>query len=142
MITSAQCQERFGNPEAEKGMVLLDVPTALEVGVIPKKIYCNKLLVAPLTIALTNVIDRGLVSQIRTWDGCFNIRQKKGGTSPSLHSWGMAIDINAATNQFAHHPTMSPELVSCFTGAGFEWGGRWGVMDGMHFQLAMLPPLP
>lgn len=139
MITSAQCLSRFGSPELEKGMVLFDVPTEMEIGAIPKRIYCNKYLVEPLRKALKNIIDRGLISQLKTWDGCFQIRNKRAGISLSLHSWGLAIDINAAWNGFGKKPTMSKELVKCFTDAGFEWGGLWAKPDGMHFQLAVLP---
>ena len=119
-------------------MTLWDVPSYLEVGVIPKRLYCNKDLVDPLALALSNVISQGLVQQIRTWDGCFNIRKKRGAGSPSLHSWGIAIDINAAWNGFGKTPTMSPALVECFTDAGFEWGGYWHHPDGMHFQLVKI----
>lgn len=139
MIKNADAQKRYGSPELERGMTLWDVPPEMELGAIPKRIYCNKDLVAPLKQALQNVIDRGLVSQIRTWDGCFNIRRKKGGISPSLHSWGLAIDINAAWNGFGAKPTMSKELVKCFTNAGFLWGGVWAKPDGMHFELAEFP---
>jgi hypothetical protein len=139
MITSAQCLKRYGKPELEKAMVLFDVPKELELGVIPKRVYCNRDLVAPLTQAFKNIIARGLVDQLRTWDGCFNIRRKKSGLSPSLHSWGMAIDINAAWNGFNRPPTMTKELVQCFKDAGFEWGGDWRVKDGMHFQLKEFP---
>ena len=143
MITSAECLRVLGEPSPERegamGMVLWDVPTELEIGVIPKRLYCNKRMVAPLTAAFTNVIQRGLISQLKTWDGCYNIRPKRGTrTSPSLHSWGLAIDINAAWNGFGKPPTMSKELVKCFTDAGFDWGGVWGKPDGMHFQLASL----
>jgi len=138
MITSQQALKKYGPPETEKFMVLWDVPTELEHGAIPKRIYCNRDLVAPLGIAFANVISRGLVAQIRTWDGCFNIRRKRGATSSSLHSWGIAIDINAAWNQFGKQPTMSPELVKCFTDAGFDWGGTWSKPDGMHFQLSKI----
>ena len=48
MITSSDCLERFGDPNKEKNMILYDVPTRLEIGVIPKRVYCNKLLVTPL----------------------------------------------------------------------------------------------
>jgi D-alanyl-D-alanine carboxypeptidase len=138
MVTSKQCLAKYGDPYTNEGkfMVLWDVPPNLELGHIPKKIYCNHDLIHPLTLALNNVISRGLVSQIKTWDGCFNRRQKRGGTSMSLHSWGIAIDINAAWNQFGKTPTMSPELVKCFTDAGFDWGGTWKKPDGMHLQLA------
>ena len=119
-------------------MFLWDVPTYLELGVIPKKIYCNQSLVVPLSLAFKNIVDRDLIPQIKTWDGCFNIRKKAGGVTLSLHSWGIAIDINAAWNPFGKQPTMSKELVDCFKDAGFDWGGDWKRPDGMHFQLREL----
>ena len=119
-------------------MIVWDVPTALEHGSIPKRIYCNKDLIPLLEKAFKNVNDRGISAQIKTWDGCFNIRRKRGAASMSLHSWGLAIDINAAWNGFGKKPTMSPELVKCFTDAGLDWGGVWKRADGMHFQIAKL----
>lgn len=141
MVTSQQCFAKYGEPSANEGkfMVLWDVPTAMEHGAIPRKIYCNRDFVTLLEKAFKNVNDRGLAAQVKTWDGCFNIRKKRGATSMSLHSWGLAIDINAAWNGFGKQPTMSPELVKCFTDAGFDWGGRWSRPDGMHFQIAKLP---
>ena len=139
MVTSKQCLAKYGPPEKEAGMVLWDVPPYLELGVIPKRVYCNKDMVQPLATAFLNIITRGLVDQLKTWDGCFNIRKKRGTVSPSLHSWGLAIDINAAWNGFGKKPTMSPDMVKCFTDAGFDWGGTWSKPDGMHFQLRGLP---
>lgn len=138
MVTSKDCLAKYGQPETEKYMTVWDVPQELELGHIPKKIYCNRDLVVPLSVAFTNVIRRGLVAEIKTWEGCFNIRRKRGSTSTSLHSWGIAIDINAAWNRFGAKPTMSPQLVACFTDAGFDWGGTWKNPDGMHFQLARI----
>jgi hypothetical protein len=142
MVTSRQCFAKWGDPNtrADEGkyMVLWDVPSHLEIGVIPKKLYCNSAMIAPLTQAFENIIERNLISQIKTWDGCFNIRKKRGASSQSLHAWGIAIDINAAWNGFGKKPTMSPELVKCFTDAGFDWGGVWSKPDGMHFQLAKI----
>lgn len=140
MITSGQCLERFGKPETEKHMVLFDVPADMELGAIPKRIYCNKYMVEPLKRALLNIIQRDLVDELKTWDGCFQIRNKRGGISASLHSWGLAIDINAAWNGLGKKPTMSKELIACFKDAGFDWGGDWVKPDGMHFQLKELPP--
>lgn len=136
LITSAECLKRYGAPELERAMVLWDVPPELEIGVLPKRIYCNKDLILPLTLAFRNIRDRGLIEQVKTWDGCFNIRKKKGSKSLSLHAWGLAIDINAAWNGFNKKPTMPNALVMCFAEAGFYWGGLWKVKDGMHFQLA------
>lgn len=136
MITHRDCMSKYGAPEKESAMVVWDVPSDLEIGVIPKKIYCNKDAVAPLRQAFSNIIGRGLVSELKTWDGCFNIRKKRGSTTPSLHSWGVAVDVNAAWNRFGESPSMSKEFVQCFKDAGFDWGGDWKKPDGMHFQLS------
>lgn len=138
MLTAVQCQKKFGTPGTKTEgnyMVIWDVPSELELGVIPKKLYCNKLMVDPLTKAFKNIITRKLVDQLKTWDGCYQIRLKRGQQTMSLHSWGCAVDINAAWNQFGKKPTMSKELVACFTDAGLDWGGVWSKPDGMHFQL-------
>ena len=138
MVTSQQALKKYGDPTLEKSMIVWDVPTNLEIGVIPKRLYCNKDIVAPLTQAFTNLISTGEVSELKTFDGCFNIRKKRGLSSMSLHSWGIAIDVNAAWNQLNMVPTLTPGFVKCFTDAGFEWGGTWTRKDGMHFQLAKI----
>jgi hypothetical protein len=141
MVTSKQCFSKFGDPSINEGkfMVLWNVPKSLKILALPNRIYCNKLMVNPLTKAFENIVKRGLVDQVKTWDGCFNIRKKRGATSQSLHSWGLAIDINAAWNGYGMWPTMSKQLVLCFTDTGFfEWGGDWQKPDGMHFQIKEL----
>jgi hypothetical protein len=138
MVTSQQALKKYGDPTKELNMILWDVPTELEIGVIPKRLYCNKDLIAPLSKAFKNLIASGKVTELKTWDGCFNIRKKRGLSSMSLHSWGIAIDVNATWNQLNMNPTLSPEFVKCFTDAGFDWGGTWSRKDGMHFQLSTI----
>ena len=138
MITSQQALKKYGNPTLEKNMIVWDVPANLEIGVIPKKIYCNKDMVAPLTSAFQNLISTGKVNELKTWDGCFCIRNKRGLSSMSLHSWGIAVDVNAAWNSLGKEPVLSKEFVKCFTDAGFDWGGNWTRKDGMHFQLSSI----
>jgi len=136
MVTSAQALKKYGAPEKELHMTLFEVPAHLWAAPLPKKIYCNKDLIMPLTQALCALHDSGRIEELKTWDGCFNIRKKRGLTSSSLHSWGIAIDVNAATNGLNKEPTLSAGFVKCFTNNGFEWGGNWGKRkDGMHFQL-------
>lgn len=138
-----------------KNMVLWDVPTELEIGVIPKKIYCHKDMIVPLTRAFKNLIERGFVKELKTWDGCFNVRPMRGYERKyaaavkagnillameylSMHSWGLAIDLNAAWNRLGMKPTLSEGFVKCFEDAGFVWGGRWKRLDGMHFELKLI----
>ena len=89
----------------------------------------------PLRVAFVNLINRGLIDQLKTWDGCYNVRMMRGGTNYSLHSWGVAVDMNAATNQMGTIGDMTPEFVQCWVDAGWDHGGTWQRSDPMHFQL-------
>lgn len=142
-VTSAQCLRKYGEPTPKMemaNMVLYNIPkeVGMHIPALPNRIYCNKDLVRPLAQAFTFLIQRGFADELKTWDGCFNIRKKRGLGSLSLHSWGIAVDVNAAWNGLGKEPTLSPGFVKCFTDAGFEWGGTWGRKDGMHFQLAKI----
>jgi len=142
MVTSQQCLRKYGDPTTNdfqyKHMIMWDVPANLEIGMIPKRIFCNKDMVGPLSKAFKNLIDTGAVAELKTWDGCFNIRNKRGLSSLSLHSWGIAIDVNAFENGLNMTPKLSAKFVKCFTDAGFDWGGTWTRLDGMHFQLSSI----
>lgn len=143
MVTSIDCERKYGKPDANmerRNMVLWNLPGDIKqmIPSIPYKVYCNKDLVRHLEYALRNLIERDLACHIKTWDGCFNIRLIRGGSTWSLHSWGIAIDINAAWNGLGQKPQMPAEVVKCFTDAGFDWGGTWSRPDGMHFQLSKI----
>lgn len=154
MVTSAQCLKKYGDPNLlqtqTKHFVIWEVDADIReafkhvrfsaVGTIgfPKKIFVNKDFQPVLEQALRNVIDRGLASEMKTWDGCFIIRAKRGLLSLSLHSWALAVDINAFENQLNQTPKLSPEFVKCFTDAGCDWGGEWTRKDGMHFEIASI----
>lgn len=139
MATSQDCFEKYGDPyKYQSQLVLIRIPKELKVGKIPEKIYCNKDMVDPLFDAFSNLINRGFINELKTWDGCFNIRKMRNGNSMSLHSWAIACDLNAADNPQGAKPKLSAGFVKCFTDAGFEWGGHWWngkSIDGMHFQL-------
>jgi hypothetical protein len=136
IITSSDCYKKYGDPHTEKFMTMWDVPAELEIGVIPKRIYCNVDLIEPLSNAFKSLIETNHVSELKTWDGCFNIRLVKGSTTiMSLHSWGIAVDVNAFENQLKQIPKLSDGFVQCFKQSGFNWGGDFSRPDGMHFEL-------
>ena len=118
-------------------MAAWDIPTDINAALpaLPNRIYCNNDLRVPLEKAFRNLIARGYAKELKAWDGCYQVRKKRGQSSASLHSWGIAVDLNAAWNQFGKSPTLSLGFVSCFVNAGFDWGGDWSKPDGMHFQL-------
>lgn len=154
MVTSKQALKAFGDPRLlstqQKWMTLWIVPNDIreafahvyfaDLGTIgfPKKIFGHKLFIPLLEKALRNVIERGLAEELKSWDGVFMIRNKIYRLSFSLHSWGLAVDLNRHDNEYGRKPTLSPEFVKCFTDAGLEWGGYWKVPDGMHFQISKI----
>lgn len=100
------------------------------------RVYGHKILEDPLRQAFKNIVDRGLAHELQTFDGCVCVRPKTSGNGWSTHAWGIAIDVNAATNGYGARPRLSAAFVKCFTDVGFEWGGSWRTPDGMHFQFA------
>ncbi len=104
------------------------------------RVYGNYVMAGALKKAFRLICARGLAGELRTYDGCFNIRQMKGGRTWSVHSWGLALDFNAATNPFTRGELItdfSDDFINCWYEAGWEWGGAWrSVKDAMHFQLA------
>lgn len=77
---------------------------------------------------------------INSYDGCYVYRNVRGESNLSLHSWGLAIDLNAATNPLGSTspPSFQPQaLVETFKKHGFFWGGNYNHRkDPMHFQRA------
>ncbi|MBI2638603.1 M15 family metallopeptidase [Candidatus Peregrinibacteria bacterium] len=61
----------------------------------------------------------------------------------SLHSWGVAIDINPGQNppHEGGSTNISPEMVRIMRECGFAWGGNWkgDQYDPMHFQFMANP---
>lgn len=153
-VTSQQALKKYGDPNLlstqQKHFKVWELPIEIQkafshvrfsaVGTIgfPKKIFINKDFLPVLEKALKNLISRGLTEELKTWDGVFIIRQKRGLTSLSLHSFAIACDVNAFENQLNQKPKLSTGFVKCFTDAGCEWGGTWQRLDGMHFQLAKI----
>ena len=79
---------------------------------------------------------RGLQTSILTFGGCFAFRPQRTGNKLSAHSWGIAIDLNPASNLQGSAGDMDAVVVEIFRRAGFEWGGSWQgkSRDPMHFQ--------
>ena len=133
MVTSAQCLKKYGDPTLLstqiKHFVVWEVDSDIreafshvrfsQVGTIgfPKKIFINKDFQPVLEKALRNLIARNLTKEMKSWDGCFIIRKKRGLTSMSLHSWAIACDINQEENQLGKKPKLSKEFIQCFKDA-------------------------
>lgn len=76
------------------------------------------------------------------WCWGFACRAIRGSSSPSNHSWGLAVDLNAPTNPMTSPlktdmPGWMPELWNSY---GFRWGGDYsGRKDAMHYEFMGSP---
>jgi len=68
--------------------------------------------------------------------GGYVYRKVVGGKLLSMHSWGIAIDINPARNALGTAGTMPDWYVKIWEDRGWTWGGRFSRKDPMHFQFA------
>lgn len=76
--------------------------------------------------------------------GTFNWRKIKDSKRMSMHSFGIAVDINVklsaywawSSNSNLKLPDQKPpiEIVEIFEKYGFIWGGKWYHYDTMHFE--------
>ena len=108
-----------------------------------ERIFCNTDIHDPLIEAMENLITSKCVEELKTFDGCYNVRLTRGSDSVvSLHSYGIAIDLNAYANPLGGRSSFSEAFVRCFTDVGWVWGGDWKKRpDPMHFQWCGNSPL-
>lgn len=75
--------------------------------------------------------------------GCRAIKRADGTLTdtPSNHSWGLALDINAPENVFGGSThTIPTAMARLWNGYGFRWGGNYpDTKDWMHFEFMGTP---
>ena len=79
-----------------------------------------------------------IVDEASDYGGCFNNRNKRGGSSKSLHAWGAAIDLDADDNSFRDSwpvkSDMPIEIIEAFAREGWMSAAAFWGYDAMHFQ--------
>ena len=73
--------------------------------------------------------------------GTYNYRKIAGTTRLSMHSFGIAIDINTQFGDYwkwnksgGYQNQIPKEIIHIFESNGFIWGGRWAHFDTFHFE--------
>ncbi|MEA2555534.1 MAG: hypothetical protein QOI60_865 [Actinomycetota bacterium] len=104
-------------------------------------VTCNRAIIPQLRGAMDELRRRGLGSLVKSNDGCFAPRfiNRDPSAMISHHAWGVAIDLNAATNVYGTPPDQDPRLVRIMKRWGFTWGGNFIVPDGNHFEYRRSP---
>jgi hypothetical protein len=102
-------------------------------------VTCNKGMLPQLIGALSEIQRLGLADKIHPdeYAGCYYPRYINHNPADglSLHSWGIAVDLNVPGNQRGTAGEMDRGVVAIFKRWGFAWGGDWHYTDPMHFEM-------
>jgi hypothetical protein len=126
----AGIEAMFGPPG--QGQVTVQMPAGPGGKMI--KVTCHAKIADKLKAVFEEIKAKGLSGEIKSFDGCYNNRNKRGGSSKSIHAWGIGVDINAG-----QHPMGSSKqtpgqraIAEVFAKHGFKQLPN----DPMHFQYA------
>lgn len=148
MIAQQQLLAKYGPPDhdyVQKWCVVWYVQS--EYPWFPAHSFLvNKDFRAKLRQAFSQLQTKGLHTEIRTFDGCYNDRNVRGSDTTSLHSWAVACDLNAEDNPMTEsedptlrHGKWSPAFIQTMKETGLFFGGdfhhradpmHWGLVNG------------
>ena len=104
------------------------------------EVTCNKGMLPQFRAALMQIELEGLADKINPdeYAGCYYPRYigRDPSNGLSLHSWGIAFDINVPGNLRGTVGEIDRRVVAIFKQWGFAWGGDWSYTDPMHFEMA------
>lgn len=153
MMTSKQAVQRYGAPnKTGRGYLFtIDLPFPMRLSwdlkTVIKSVQCHKSVADQLKAIFTDILEHYGLPEIQRlgidlYGGCFNYRAMRGGSELSVHSWGLAIDLDPARNLLRETSKTArfarPEyqaMIDIFYKHGFESLGREKNYDWMHFQI-------
>jgi len=153
MITTADIIKKYGMPNetGEGYLTKIALPYPMRIAWdtthTVSTIMCHKLIANNLICVFNDLLSYYGIDKIKElgidlFGGCFNFRKMRGGSDWSVHSWGLAIDLDPARNtlketsktaRFAR-PEYKP-MIDIFYKHGFQSLGREKNYDWMHFQI-------
>lgn len=128
----------YGTPAIEENLVTLGISGLLRFEGRPiSGVRCHRKVADSLSRAIVAAYNVD-AETISVYDGCYNPRRMRGGTSWSLHAWGAAVDFNAEYNgNHVHWPVaaqMPFGVMEAFAREGWLAAGAFWSRDAMHFQ--------
>jgi hypothetical protein len=155
VVTRANITTCFGQPGSigNPGSSLVDA-NLINIKFKGKEMRIHKAMIPNLLQAENLILDYEVQTnhnyEVKTLSGYF-IKNIKNTNVPSAHSWGLAFDLNSATNVAKSRaslcPTCAASVASCcphdmpdyFSGflksSGLGWGAEFSLKcDAMHFQ--------
>lgn len=141
-----------GNPKSTAGVCALPFPFVLAWDKATKvnSFRCHEKVAAAFTGIFGEAARHYGETRYRAlgldiFGGCYNLRAMRGGTAYSMHSWGIAVDLDPERNQLKWGKDRAsfarPEYVPFWNiveQAGATSLGRERDFDFQHFQFARL----
>lgn len=143
MKTAAELLARYGNPInnpktfAAKWITMWKIPDDIHTAIphLPFHFEINKDIQKPLEDTLRKLISLRLHVEIKTYDGCWVIRNQRGSASISRHAWGIALDLNQADNPLYGKTSWSQTFLNVWRNNGWVCGADFhSRKDAMHFE--------
>ena len=145
-MTTQQVTKKYGAANVTGAGYLVKIKLPYPMRIV-NTMMCHKL-VADNFIAVFNELlttygyDKIKELGIDLFGGCFNYRKMRGGNALSMHSWGIAIDLDPARNLLKESSKTArfarPEykaMIDIFYKHGFISLGREKNYDYMHFEI-------
>ena len=143
----------FGPAGCEDRLVSVKVPEGYPLkydGKLVKTIRIHELVADRLEAALNDILAyygpdiEKIAPGACVYDGSYNFRKTRSGSSQSIHSWGLAIDFDASNNQLktkSPYARLSQDVYKPFFDIlehhGFASLGRRSDSDWMHVQATL-----
>jgi hypothetical protein len=136
---------RHGDPDTSPPTAKITIPFKVYYEDTPVQILRPHEKVADSLLCVFQRLDQAFPTEaekrlagILTYDGLYNPRQKRGGNSWSMHSWAIAIDLDADRNgnlvSWPEVAVMPLLVMECFAREGWLSAGAFWGRDAMHFQ--------
>jgi len=107
-------------------------------GDVVKTIRCNAKVADSLRKVLESIASSEFNWVLDEYEGCYNNRSMRGGSLPSLHARGAAIDFcsdkNGNLTPWPVKATMPLEVMEFFAKEGWKAAGAFWGRDAMHFE--------
>ena len=134
----------YGRAGDETNLVSFSFPFRMYYDRLPvAKSRCHKKVKDSLIRILIDIEERhgndsNILLAAQTYGGIYNFRQMRGGSRPSKHSWGCAIDLDPDDNgnktSWPQNATMPFEIIEAFAREGWTSAGAFWGRDAMHFE--------
>jgi len=148
----ADCTKFFGKVGTNQSTCVMPYPLVIawDKRKTVKEFSCHKLVKPALERIFQRTLDHYGYEKIKDlnlhlWGGCLNVRKVRGGSSYSMHSWGIAVDLDPDNNQLkwnSKQATFAKPAYNRFWEFVYDEGaislGKERDYDWMHLQFARL----